>query len=50
MEVRDEYGSLVTNQFLTRDRDGTVRLSCSVIPSMFTTSIAAIRQDCVGYF
>lgn len=50
MEVRDELGRLVTDKFLTCDQDGTVRLNCSVIPSMFTTSQAAIRQDCVGYF
>ena len=50
MEVCDEHGQVVTDQFLTRDPDGTVRLKCSVTPSMFTTSLAAIRQDCVGYF
>ena len=50
MEVCDEQGNVVTDQLLTRDPDGAVRLKCSVTPSMFTTSLAAIRQDCVGYF
>ncbi len=50
MEVRDGSGCLVTTAFLMRDADGTVRLKQSTTPSMLTTSLAAIRQDCVGYF
>lgn len=50
MEVCDENGMPVTDKFLTADGNGTVRLTTDVIPSMLTTSAAAIRQDCIGYF
>lgn len=50
MEVCDEHGRAVTDQFLCRDSSGIICLSISAIPSMLTTSVPAIRQDCVGYF
>jgi hypothetical protein len=49
VEVRDESGRVVTTEFLEYDH-GRLRLTRSILPSMFTVSIEAIRQDCVGYF
>lgn len=50
MEVCDENGRAVTEQFLCRDSSGMICLGTRTIPSMLTTSVSAIRQDCVGYF
>lgn len=49
LEVRDESGRLVTEEFFQSD-NGKLRLKRSVLPSMLSCSIAAVRQDCVGYF
>lgn len=49
VEVRDESGRLVTDEFFSLD-NGQLRLARSVLPSMFTCSVEAIRKDCVGYF
>ena len=49
VEVRDESGRVVTEDFFVIDR-GELRLTRTVLPSMFTCSVDAIRQDCVGYF
>ena len=50
LEVRDEEGRIRTQEFLRRQQDGKVLTERRLIPSMLTTSVAAIRQDCVGYF
>jgi hypothetical protein len=50
MELRDEDGLEVSAEYLLRDDAGNVALRTSIVPSMLTTSQAAIRQDCVGYF
>lgn len=50
MEVCDEHGAVVTDRFLKRGANGSIRLTRDAIPSMLTISPSAIRQDCVGYF
>ena len=49
IEVRDEGGRLVTEEFF-RMEGSRLCLRQAVLPSMFTCSASAIRQDCVGYF
>lgn len=49
VEVRDESGRVVTDEFFTLD-GGRLRLTRAVLPSMFTCSVDAVRKDCVGYF
>lgn len=49
VEVRDESGRLVTEEFFQSD-GGKLRLTQSVLPSMLSCSVDAVRKDCVGYF
>ncbi|MCC6510145.1 MAG: hypothetical protein IT423_13645 [Pirellulaceae bacterium] len=49
VEVCDQAGRDVTDDFLYL-QDDALCVKRAVLPSMFTTSIEAIRQDCVGYF
>lgn len=49
VEVRDESGRIVTEEFF-QCQDGALRLKQSVLPSMLSCSIDAVRKDCVGYF
>jgi hypothetical protein len=49
IEVRDESGRLVTEEYFECD-GGNLRLRRSVLPSMLSCSIDAVRKDCVGYF
>ncbi len=49
LEVRDESGRVVTDEYLALHA-GKLIITQPVIPSMLTTSIDAIRKDCIGYF
>ncbi len=48
LEVIDEAGRLVTEQFFA-SRDGAIRTTRPVMPSMLTMNAQAIRQDCLCY-
>lgn len=48
LEVIDEAGQQVTEHFLT-SRDGAIRTTRPVMPSMLTMNAQAIRQDCLCY-
>ncbi len=47
--AKDEKGRDVSDRFFYK-KDRQVVLKQAVIPAMLTTSEAAIRQDCLGYF
>lgn len=49
LEVVDEQGLNVESSFLVMQDDAIV-LRRSIIPSMLTTNIQVIRDDCLGYF
>ncbi len=48
LEVRDEGGGDIGNNYLNYDA-GEIRTRVSVVPSMLTASLQAIRQDCLCY-
>jgi succinylglutamate desuccinylase len=49
LSVRDEGGGDATEHYF-RTRGGSLLTRVPVMPSMFTTSAEAVRQDCLGYF
>lgn len=48
LDVHDEEGRDVRDHYF-RVEDGELRTVRAVVPSMFTTEVQAIRQDCLGY-
>ncbi len=48
LEVKDENGCDVTDRFFVRE-DGELRVRVPVMPSMLTTDVSVIRQDCLCY-
>ena len=48
LQAWDEAGRDAANRFF-RIEGGEIRTAQSVMPSMFTVDMQAIRQDCVGY-
>jgi hypothetical protein len=49
LRLISEDGTDITDEFLADDGQG-LRLKRMVMPSMLTTDIRVIRQDCLGYF
>lgn len=48
LDVRDEAGRDVGRELL-RIEGGEIRTAVPLMPSMFTTSVQAVAQDCLGY-
>jgi hypothetical protein len=49
LSVRDEGGADATDHYFRVDANDLLN-RVPIMPSMFTTSIEAVREDCLGYF
>tara|TARA_B100000959_G_scaffold168373_1_gene176342 strand:+ start:239 stop:1282 length:1044 start_codon:yes stop_codon:yes gene_type:complete len=49
LSVKDESGREVGESFIYYEKE-EIRLKRPVVPSMFTTDVQIVHQDCLGYF